>query len=135
MYASLLYLFVFFLMIRRPPGSTRTDTLFPYTTLFRSLAAQRAGNLRFDAWLRSNVEAHKQPGYAIATVSLKPHGGIPGDATAAQMEAVAANADRFGFGEVRVSYKQNLLLPDLRKHDQFAVWQELVRSEEHTSEL
>src|SRR3546814_13769450 len=33
----------FFLMIRRPPRSTRTDTLFPYTTLFRSLAAHHAG--------------------------------------------------------------------------------------------
>src|SRR3546814_6990578 len=42
------------------------------------------------------------------------------------MEAVAAIADRFGCGEIRVSYKQNLLLPDLRKHDLFAVWQELV---------
>src|SRR3546814_597517 len=102
-----------------PPYEARDDAV-------PELAAQRAGNRRFDAWLRSNVEAHKQPGYAIATVSLKPHGGIPGDATAAQMEAVAAIADRFGFGEVRVSYKQNLLLPDLRKHDLFAVWQELV---------
>src|SRR3546814_3467981 len=33
-------LFFFFLMIRRPPRSTRTDTLFPYTTLFRSLAVE-----------------------------------------------------------------------------------------------
>src|SRR6056297_3768459 len=32
------FFFFFFLMIRRPPRSTRTDTLFPYTTLFRSLA-------------------------------------------------------------------------------------------------
>src|SRR3546814_6497938 len=31
-----MYVFLFFLMIRRPPRSTRTDTLFPYTTLFRS---------------------------------------------------------------------------------------------------
>src|SRR3546814_5285709 len=39
------FLFFFFLMIRRPPRSTRTDTLFPYTTLFRSLG-QRAGSHR-----------------------------------------------------------------------------------------
>src|SRR3546814_11349457 len=36
----------FFLMIRRPPRSTRTDTLFPYTTLFRSLEFEEAGRLR-----------------------------------------------------------------------------------------
>src|SRR3546814_15581106 len=41
-----LYLFVFFLMIRRPPRSTRTDTLFPYTTLFRSL------------YMRANPKGH-----------------------------------------------------------------------------
>src|SRR3546814_11752637 len=38
----LLYISFFFLMIRRPPRSTRTDTLFPYTTLFRSAGARRA---------------------------------------------------------------------------------------------
>src|SRR3546814_10764918 len=38
-------MFFFFLMIRRPPRSTRTDTLFPYTTLFRSDHAQRITDL------------------------------------------------------------------------------------------
>src|SRR3546814_15072876 len=37
-------IFFFFLMIRRPPRSTRTDTLFPYTTLFRSGSNRRAKN-------------------------------------------------------------------------------------------
>src|SRR3546814_16670753 len=36
--SAICYQFFFFLMIRRPPRSTRTDTLFPYTTLFRSEA-------------------------------------------------------------------------------------------------
>jgi len=101
----------------------------PYETLDDAcpeLEAQRAGNRAFDAWVRSNVEAHKQPGYAVATVSLKPHGGIPGDATTEQMDAVALIADRFGFGEIRVTYKQNLLLPDLRKRDLFEVWRALA---------
>src|SRR3546814_14221463 len=42
----------FFLMIRRPPRSTRTDTLFPYTTLFRSAAGSRDRGrfLRVDGW-------------------------------------------------------------------------------------
>ena len=103
-----------------PPPYQALDDACP------ELAVQRAGNRAFDTWVRSNVEAHKRPGYAIATISLKPHGGIPGDASAEQMEAVAGLADRYGFGEIRVTYKQNLLLPDLRKHDLFAVWQALV---------
>ncbi|MEQ9331475.1 nitrite/sulfite reductase [Thalassobaculum sp.] len=103
-----------------PPPYQSLDDACP------ELAAQRAGNRAFDAWVRSNVEPHKRPGYAIATISLKPHGGIPGDASAEQMEAVADLADRYGFGEIRVTYKQNLLLPDLCKHDLFAVWQALV---------
>jgi sulfite reductase (NADPH) hemoprotein beta-component len=103
-----------------PPPYQALDDACP------ELAVQRAGNRAFDAWVASNVEAHKRPGYAVVTVSLKPHGGIPGDASAEQMEAVADLADRYGFGEIRVTYKQNLLLPDIRKGDLFALWQELV---------
>ncbi|GHD43492.1 sulfite reductase [Thalassobaculum fulvum] len=103
-----------------PPAYQALDDACP------ELAVQRAGNRAFDAWVGSNVEAHKRPGYAVVTISLKPHGGIPGDASAEQMEAVADLADRYGFGEIRVTYKQNLLLPDIRKGDLFALWQGLV---------
>jgi len=105
-----------------PPPHEALDDACP------ELDAQRAANRAFDAWVRSNVEAHKRPGYAVATVSLKPHGGIPGDASADQMEAVADLADAFGFSEIRVTYKQNLLLPDLRKRDLFAVWRGLTEA-------
>ncbi|MDA1100903.1 MAG: nitrite/sulfite reductase [Proteobacteria bacterium] len=81
----------------------------------------------FAAWMESNVQAHKQPGYAIATISLKPHGGIPGDASAAQMDAVADLSEQYGFGEIRVSYKQNLILPDIPKADLYALWLVLDR--------
>jgi sulfite reductase (NADPH) hemoprotein beta-component len=77
---------------------------------------------RFAAWVESNVHPHKQPGYAIATISLKPHGGIPGDASAAQMDAVADLSEQYGFGEIRISYKQNLILPDIPKADLYALW-------------
>ena len=80
----------------------------------------------FAAWVESNVQGHKQPGYAIATISLKPHGGIPGDASAGQMDAVADLAERYGFDEIRITYKQNLVLPDVPKADLHTVWQELV---------
>ena len=81
-----------------------------------------ADDARFAAWMESNVQAHKQAGYAIATVSLKPHGGIPGDASADQMDAVADLAERYGFGEIRISHKQNLILPDVPKADLHALW-------------
>src|SRR6202167_4895152 len=65
----------------------------------------------FDAWMGNSVANHKVAGYAIVTLSLKPEGGTPGDATAAQMDAVADLADRYSFGEIRVGHEQNLVLP------------------------
>jgi len=79
----------------------------------------------FALWVDRNVHAHKQPGYAIATISLKPVGGIPGDASAEQMEAVADLADQFAFGEIRVTHSQNLVLAHVRKADLYALWQAL----------
>ncbi|PCD03089.1 sulfite reductase [Sphingomonas spermidinifaciens] len=79
----------------------------------------------FALWLDQNLAAHKQPGYAIATISLKPAGGIPGDATAEQMELIADLAERYSFDELRVTHAQNLVLPHVRKADLYAVWQAL----------
>ena len=84
-----------------------------------ALAASRA----FSRWTERNVHAHRVPGYAAVTLSLKKTGVPPGDATAEQMEAVADLADRYSFGELRVSHEQNLILADVRKRDLFAVWQ------------
>jgi sulfite reductase (NADPH) hemoprotein beta-component len=91
-----------------------------------ALKADLAKSPDFARWLRSTVEGHKQAGYGIVTISLKPAGGIPGDVTAGQMEKIAAIADRFGFGEIRATQKQNLVLPDVRKRDLYAVWLELA---------
>jgi sulfite reductase (NADPH) hemoprotein beta-component len=82
---------------------------------------------RFLAWYRYNTRAHRVPGYRAVFVSLKAHGSNPGDATAAQMEALAALAERVSFGLVRATHSQNLLLADVRQHDLYAVWQELAR--------
>ncbi|HYC48343.1 MAG TPA: nitrite/sulfite reductase [Burkholderiales bacterium] len=79
---------------------------------------------RFAAWARRNVHAHKVPGYAAVTLSLKKTGVPPGDATAEQMDAVADLADRVSFGELRVTHEQNLLLPDVKQSNLYAVWQE-----------
>ncbi|CAG2129157.1 Sulfite reductase [ferredoxin] [Cupriavidus yeoncheonensis] len=78
----------------------------------------------FARWVSRSVHGHKVPGYAAVTLSTKP-GPVspPGDATAEQMEAVADLADRFGFGELRVAHEQNLVLPDVKKHDLYDLWQ------------
>ena len=82
----------------------------------------RAKNKDFANWVRTNVAAHRVDGYAIVSVSLKPEGGIPGDATADQMRTVADLALRHAFDEIRVSHHQNLVLPHVRRDDLFAVW-------------
>ena len=83
----------------------------------------------FAVWLDQQVVAHKQPGYAIVNISLKPVGGIPGDASSAQIDAMAELAERYSFDELRVTHAQNIVLPHVRKADLYAVWQRLVEVE------
>ncbi len=83
----------------------------------------------FAVWLDQNVAAHKAPGYAIVNISLKPVGGIPGDASSAQIDAMADLAERYSFDELRVTHAQNIVLPHVRKADLYAVWQALVEAE------
>ena len=80
----------------------------------------------FAVWLDQNVRAHRQPGYAIVNISLKPVGGIPGDASADQIDVMADLAQRYGFDELRVTHAQNIVLPHVRIADLKAVWTALV---------
>ena len=89
------------------------------------LAALRKSDRRFNAWLDNAVTNHKVPGYAIVTLSLKPEGGTPGDATSDQMDAIADLADRYSFGEIRVGHEQNLVLPHVAQRDLPALWRAL----------
>ena len=82
----------------------------------------------FAVWLDQNVKPHKQPGYAIVNVSLKPIGGIPGDASADQIDVMADLAERYGFDELRVTHAQNIVLPHVRVADLKLVWQALVEA-------
>ncbi|HEX4779968.1 MAG TPA: nitrite/sulfite reductase [Usitatibacter sp.] len=82
-----------------------------------------ADSRSFAKWAERNVHAHRVPGYAAVTLSLKKTGVPPGDVTAAQMDFIAGLAERYSFGELRVSHEQNLILADVRKSDLFAVWQ------------
>ncbi len=90
---------------------------------------------QFSDWVRANVAQHKVNGYSIVNVSLKPIGGIPGDATAEQMRVVAELADDYSFGEIRVSHAQNLVLPNVRTKDLHAVWTALSGAELATPNL
>ncbi len=85
----------------------------------------RAASPVFRAWADTNLHPHRDPGHAIVTISLKAHGASPGDATSAQMRAVADLAERFGYGEIRVSHEQNLVLPHVELGNLPLVWQQL----------
>lgn len=76
-----------------------------------ALAGARKADYAFAAWVDQNVTPHKNPDYGVVTISLKPIGGIPGDATDAQMDLVADIAEQFSQDEIRVSHEQNLILP------------------------
>ncbi|MFZ5747415.1 MAG: nitrite/sulfite reductase [Pseudomonadota bacterium] len=83
----------------------------------------------FAAWVDRNVSAHKAPGYSVVTISLKPVGGIPGDASAAQMDVMAELAERYSFDEMRVTHAQNIVLPHVRTADLPALYAALVAAE------
>ncbi|MGQ3100601.1 MAG: nitrite/sulfite reductase [Sphingopyxis solisilvae] len=89
----------------------------------------------FAVWVDQNVAAHKVPGHAIVNISLKPVGGIPGDASSAQIDLMADLAERFSHDELRVTHAQNIVLPHVRKADLFAIWQALDTADLATPNL
>jgi sulfite reductase (NADPH) hemoprotein beta-component len=100
----------------------------PYASLDErsaDLEELKAEHPHFERRLSSNVVAHKAPGYAIVNLSLKAPGCAPGDMQADTMDAVAALADRYSFGALRVSHRQNLVFPDVRQSELYAVWRAL----------
>jgi sulfite reductase (NADPH) hemoprotein beta-component len=98
----------------------------PYETLpaqDSSFNTAVANNPAFAAWVKRCVHPHKMAGYRAITLSLKPHGKAPGDATSEQMHVVADLAEKYSFGELRVSHEQNLILADVKLSDLFAIWE------------
>jgi sulfite reductase (NADPH) hemoprotein beta-component len=79
----------------------------------------------FAVWVDQNVAKHKVPGHAIVNISLKPVGGIPGDASSAQIDLMADLGETYSHDELRVTHAQNIVLPHVRKADLYAVWQAL----------
>lgn len=92
------------------------------------LEAAIAADPQLEAFAARNVHPHRAPGYASLTISLKPIGKAPGDATAEQMEVVADLAERYGHDEIRVSHEQNLVLPHVRRRDIPAIHAALVEA-------
>ncbi|MCC7517516.1 MAG: nitrite/sulfite reductase, partial [Pseudomonadales bacterium] len=88
------------------------------------LTAQASDNKAFANWLSRNVQPHKQPGYRIVTLSLKPTGVVPGDVTDKQFDAIADLADEYSFGEVRTTHSQNIVLADIEGERLFEFWQQ-----------
>lgn len=95
----------------------------------QTLEASKAANPAFARWVETNTVPHKAPGYAALTISLKPIGQAPGDATSEQMRLVADLAEQYSFDELRVTHAQNLVLPHVRQRDLFAIWQKLGEAE------
>jgi sulfite reductase (NADPH) hemoprotein beta-component len=118
-----------------PPGEVERIAAYFAPPAFAALPAvsdafdaANLSNPAFARWARNNLRPHKIPGYTSVIISLKPEGGVPGDATADQMEAVAELAERYSFDEVRVAYEQNLVLPHVRLDDVPDVWAALTVS-------
>jgi sulfite reductase (NADPH) hemoprotein beta-component len=89
-----------------------------------ALQVQSAAHPGFARWVGRSVRPHRVLGYVAVTLSLKRSGIAPGDADADIMEALAGLADRYSFGELRVTHEQNIVLADVARHELFELWTE-----------
>ena len=94
-----------------------------------SFEAAKLANPAFARWAKNNLGPHRVDGYAIVNISLKPEGGIPGDATGDQMRVMADLAERHGNDELRVSHAQNIVLPHVKKDDLLSVYLALEKAD------
>ncbi|HEY7238968.1 MAG TPA: nitrite/sulfite reductase [Burkholderiales bacterium] len=116
--------------LKHGPATLTSDDIERIETRFTRPAYEKLENEAlavesgFLSWYKRNVHPHKVPGYAAVTLSLKKTGVPPGDVTSDQMDAIAGLAERYSFGELRVSHEQNLVLADVRQRDLQALWRE-----------
>lgn len=121
--------------LKLPEGDIRAiETYFAPPALaaradgWDALARAQKADAAFAAWVRHNVKEHRHPDYAMVTISLKPIGGTPGDASDAQMDLVAELAETYAFDEIRVSHEQNLILPHVANGDLYPLYQALEKA-------
>lgn len=107
------------------PPAYDTVTADEVITLEAQVANTCKNSTAFAQWYNTNTSRHKVPGYRIVTLSVKQRGAPPGDVTSEQLDAVADLADQFGFGELRVTHQQNLVLPDVPLSQLAALWEQL----------
>ncbi len=120
-----------------PPEEVKRIEAYFAPPAFETLAdtnvafeAKRFEDKAFAQWVRHNVKPHRVPGYVSVDISLKPVGGIPGDATDAQMDLIADLTDCYALeSEIRVTHQQNLVLPHVKQSDLYALWQALAAAE------
>jgi len=115
--------------IERVAGFFTDPTYEVLTDNDSSLKEFMVDNRNFSNWMTHNVRPHRVPGYAIVVLSVKKPGNAPGDVTHEQMDAVADLADRYSFGEMRITHKQNLVFADVKQADLIALWHELNKQE------
>ena len=104
---------------------SRHFAALPYASL-PDIDAAAGRPAAFQAWYRHNTRAHKVSGYRVVFLSLKAHGAPPGDATSAQLDAIANLSERYSFALARVTHDQNLVLADVRQSDLHELWEALV---------
>jgi sulfite reductase (NADPH) hemoprotein beta-component len=97
--------------------------------------AARLANPAFRSWADTNLAAHKTPGYAIVSISIKKHGQTPGDATSHQMRVMADLAEKYGHNEMRISHEQNVILPHVHQGDLPAVYAALREADLATANI
>lgn len=106
-----------------------------FGTASPALNAALAEDVLFTSWHQQNVVAHKKDGYAIVNICLKMTGVAPGDVTTEQMNLIADLADRYSFGEMRITHEQNIVFADVEKADLYELWKALKSQSLNTDNL
>lgn len=89
----------------------------------------------FSRWVQHNVTSHFHEGYACMTISCKSKKQAPGDLTSHQMNGIAELSERFSFGEIRISHRQNIVFGHVRKDDLYSLFKELHQYDLHTANI
>ncbi len=114
--------------VRRIETYFAPPALEPRNAVSAKVEARVAGDAAFARFVAHNLNPHRVPGYTSITISMKPIGGIPGDATDAQMDVVANLAEAYAFDEIRISHEQNVILPHVALDDLPEIFDVLVKN-------